>query len=152
MAKKVKWAVIGSGGIARRRTIPEGIIPAKNATLEAVFDINATANNEVAGQFNAKAANSIEALLKSDIEAVYIATPAYLHCEQVLACAKAGRHVLCEKPLGMTVREAEKMIAACDKAGVKFGTAFMMRFVAQHQAALKLIREGRLGRPVYARA
>jgi 1,5-anhydro-D-fructose reductase (1,5-anhydro-D-mannitol-forming) len=75
-----------------------------------------------------------------------------LHCEQVLACAKAKKHVLCEKPLGMTVKETQKMIDACKKAKVQLGTAFMMRFVAQHQAALQLIKDGKLGKPVYGRA
>jgi predicted dehydrogenase len=152
MAGKVRWAVIGSGGIARRRTIPEGIVPAANAELVAVFDVNPEANAAVAQQFNARPVRSLKALLKADVDAVYIATPANLHCRQVLACAKAGKHVLCEKPLGMNVRQTQKMIAACDQAGVRLGTAFMMRFLAQHQAALKLVREGSIGRPTYARA
>ena len=74
-----------------------------------------------------------------------MATPANLHCDQVVCAAKAGKHVLCEKPLGMTVEEAERMIAACDDNGVKLGTAFMMRFHAQHQEALALVRDGKIG-------
>jgi predicted dehydrogenase len=60
--------------------------------------------------------------------------------------------VLCEKPLGVDVADAEIMLAACAKTRVRLGTAFMMRFVAQHQAALQLIDEGKLGKPVFARA
>ena len=152
MSRKVKWAVLGSGGIARRRTIPEGIMKASNAELVSVFDINAAANREVANQFCTNAAESIEALLSSDIDAVYIATPANLHCQQVIECAKAKKHILCEKPLGMTIKETQKMVAACKKNKVKLGTAFMMRFHSQHQAALQLIEDGKLGKPVYARA
>ena len=152
MTRKVKWAVLGSGGIARRRTIPEGIMKASNAELVSVFDINAAANREVANQFCTNAAESIEALLSSDIDAVYIATPANLHCQQVIECAKAKKHILCEKPLGMTIKETQKMVAACKKNKVKLGTAFMMRFHSQHQAALQLIEDGKLGKPVYARA
>jgi predicted dehydrogenase len=152
MADKIRWGVIGSGGIARRRTIPEGLTQAKNAVLSAVFDIEAQANGEVAKQFHAAAAASVEELLAGDLDAVYVATPAHLHYEHVQACARAGKHVLCEKPLGMTVTEAEEMIALCDHSDVKLGCAFMMRFVAQHREAQKLIRQGRLGRPVYARA
>ena len=152
MSKKIKWAVIGSGGIARRRTIPEGIMQADNAELAVVFDVNAQANAEVAKEFSAAAVNSIDELLASDIDAVYIATPANLHYEQVIACAKAGKHVLCEKPLGMTIEEAEKMIASCNDAGVVFGTAFMMRFQSQHQQALKMVKDGKLGKPVLGRA
>jgi predicted dehydrogenase len=152
MSRKIKWGVIGSGGIAKRRTIPEGISKANNAELSAVFDIDAQVNAEMAKKFGAKQAASISALLKADIDAVYIATPAHLHAEQVRACAKAGKHILCEKPLGMTVAEAEEMIEVCKQIGVKLGCAFMMRFVAQHQHALSLIKEGMLGTPTYARA
>lgn len=152
MSRKIKWGVLGSGGIAKRRTIPEGIAAAENAQLVAVYDINSQANEEVAQKFGAKAVKSAGALLKSDVEAVYIATPANLHCKYVLACAKAGKHVLSEKPLGMKVKEAQRMIEACKQAGVTLGTAFMMRFNTQHQAALKMIKEGKLGKLVYGRA
>jgi predicted dehydrogenase len=152
MENQIKWAVIGSGGIARRRTIPEGIVPAENAKLVSVYDINAEVNVAVATEFNATASSSIDDLLKSDIDAVYIASPANMHHDQVIACARAKKHVLCEKPLGMTTEEAEKMIKVCKEEGVFLGTGFMMRFLAQHQAALKIIQEGRLGKCVYGRA
>ena len=149
---KLKWGVIGSGGIARRRTIPEGITKAQNSELSVVFDINQQANAEVAEEYGAEQAASINELLDADVDVIYVATPANVHAEQVRACAEAGKHVLCEKPLGMTIAEAENMIELCRQRGIKLGCAFMMRFVAQHQNALRLIKEGRLGRPVYARA
>lgn len=149
---QVKWGVIGSGGIAQRRTIPEGFATACNARLVAVYGTNATTNQAVAKQYGAIAADSIEALLAADIDAVYIASPVQAHQAQVIACAKAGKHVLCEKPLGRTAAEAEEMTAACRQAGVQFGAAFMMRFQSQHQAAAKMIQEGQLGQPVFARA
>jgi predicted dehydrogenase len=152
MFDKIRWGVIGSGGIARRRTIPEGIAKANNAVLCAVFDKDPQTNADVAKQFNAASAANLDELLAGDTDAVYVATPAHLHYEHVKACAEAGKHVLCEKPLGMTAAEAQEMIAMCEHRGVKLGCAFMMRFVAQHQEALRLIRQGRLGRPVYARA
>jgi len=152
MTKKIKWGVIGSGGIAKRRTIPEGITKARNAELSVVFDIDQQVNAEVAKEFGAEQAASIDELLSTDIDAVYVATPAHIHAEQVRACAEASKHVLCEKPLGMTVAEAEGMIGLCRQKEIKLGCAFMMRVVAQHQSALQLIKEGRLGKPVYARA
>ena len=152
MSVKIKWGVIGSGGIARRRTIPEGITKADNAELSVVFDIDPKVNAEVAREFGAAEAANIDALLDADIDAAYIATPAQFHREQVQACAIAGKHVLCEKPLGMTVAEAEEMIEMCKHRHVRLGCAFMMRFVAQHTEALKLIRQGKLGKPTYARA
>lgn len=152
MKDKVKWGIIGSGGIAKRRTIPEGILPARNAQLAAVYDLNQSLNAQLAKQFNAKAVSSVEELLAEELDAVYVATPANVHCQQVIKCAQAKKHVFCEKPLGMTIDEAQKMIEECKKHEVKLGAAFMMRFHSQHQAAQKMIHEGRLGKPVYARA
>ena len=152
MKDKIKWGVIGSGGIARRRTIPEGIMNADHAILAAVYDINREVNEAVAGEFNAKAAASVEELLSSDADAIYIASPVNTHSEHVIACARGGRHVLCEKPLGMTTGETGKMVSECKDAGILLGTSFMMRFLSQHQAALGIIRDGGLGKPVYGRA
>ena len=152
MENKVKWGVIGSGGIARRRTIPEGFRNANNAKLAIVYDIDAKVNKDVAEEFDAKAAQSIEDLIKSDVDAVYIASPANMHLDHIIACANGNKHILCEKPLGMTVNEAEKILKECAKNKVLLGTALMMRFLSQHQVALKIIQEGRLGKPVYGRA
>lgn len=153
MKRKIRWGVIGSGGIARRRTIPEGILPARNAELVAVWGGKPKTNAAVAAQFGVHAARSLDELLaRADVDAVYIASPNHAHLEQTRRAARAGKHVLCEKPLGMTVAEARRMLATCRKAKVQLGTAFMMRFHSRHQAALKLIQEGKLGKPVFARA
>ena len=152
MKNKIKWGVIGSGGIARRRTIPEGLICSKNAELSIVYDIISEVNDSVAKEFNAAPAESIGDLLKSDIDAVYVASPANMHLDHVLSCANAGKHILCEKPLGLTVWEAKRMADTCKKKNVILGTALMMRFLAQHNAAMKLIKDGKLGKPVYGRA
>jgi len=153
MARKLRWGVLGSGGIARRRTIPEGIVAAASAELRAVFDVDPSINDEVARQFGARACGSqAELLAGDDVDAVYVATPAGLHRAQTLSAAAAGKHVLCEKPLGLTVADGREMIAACDQAGVTLGVGFMMRFHAVHREALELIRQGRLGRLVFGRA
>jgi predicted dehydrogenase len=149
---KTKWGVLGSGGIARRRTIPEGITKASNAELVGVYDTNRVVNDEVARDFGAKACESEDDLLSSGCDIVYIASPNSFHCAQARRAAQSGKHVLCEKPLGMTVYEAELIINACALHKVKLGIGFMMRFHAQHQEALKIVREGRLGKPVFARA
>ena len=149
----IRWAVVGSGGIARRRTIPEGIMQAPGCTLAAVYDVNQQANREVAKQFGAAACDSEESLLaRRDVDAVYIATPAGAHCRQVLSAVQAGKHVLCEKPLGMNVQEAESLVQECRKAKVKLAVDFMMRFHAYHRHAARMIEEGRLGRTVLGRA
>jgi predicted dehydrogenase len=147
---KVRWGVLGAAGIARRRTIPEGIIPATNAELAAVFD--PIGGEAVAKEFGVTYCATEDDLLAQDIDAVYIATPVFLHNKQVRAAAKAGKHVLCEKPLGLTVDEAEAALKACNDAGVKLGTALMMRFHACHVEAKKLIDAGNIGTPVLGRA
>ena len=152
MADRIRWGVVGCGGIARRRTIPEGIVRACNGRLAAVWDLDGAATRDVASQFGARAAANLGDLLREDVDAVYIASPPAAHAGQAAACARAGKHVLCEKPLGMSVAEAGAMIDGFRRADRRLGCAFMMRFHAQHQAALQRVREGRLGRPVLARA
>jgi predicted dehydrogenase len=127
-------------------------MPACNAELVAVYDVDEAANASVARQFNAITAASIDELLSLSVDAVYIATPAHLHCRQTLQCFSAGKHVFCEKPLGITVAEAERMIAQAQAVGCRLGSAFMMRFHSQHQAALRMIQDGRIGKLVYGRA
>jgi predicted dehydrogenase len=125
---------------------------AENATLISVYDFDPEVNKTVAAQFGAVASPGIKELLDSGIDAVYVASPANKHMEQVISCAMAKKHVLCEKPLGMTVAEAEKMIRACEDKGVTLGVGLMMRFMEQHKAALEIIESGKLGKPVYGRA
>jgi predicted dehydrogenase len=148
--EQVRWAVLGAGGIARRRTIPEGIIPADNAVLVAVCD--PVCGEEVALEFGVTHCQTYQQLLEQDIDAVYIATPTFLHRDQVIQAAAAGKHALCEKPLAVDIRHAQEMIDACEKAGVKLGIGLMMRFHASHREAKRLIVEGAIGKPVFGRA
>ena len=150
----INWGVIGAGGIAQRRTIPEGIMAADCARLVAVQDVAADKVREVAEKFGVPAAYATEYDLLADdnVQAVYIATPTHLHADQVIAAAEAGKHVLCEKPLGLTLAECEEMIDACTEANVKLGLNFMMRFHACHVALKQMIDAGDLGRLVMGRA
>lgn len=148
--KPLRWGVIGAGGIARRRTIPEGILACGNATLAGVFDVHGC--EAIAREFETRAFTSINELLNADLDAVYIATPVHLHLEQVLLAANAGKHILCEKPLGLNVSDAQRMVEACEQAKVNFGVGLMMRFHAHHVAAREMILSGKLGTPVLGRA
>lgn len=127
-------------------------MPAKNAELIAVYDIDSDITSTVAKENKVLATKSIEELLAVEVEAIYIATPAKLHFKQALLCAKAQKHVLCKKPLGLNTHEAKAMIETFNKEGVALGTALMMRFQTQHQAALQAIKDNIIGKPVYARA
>lgn len=150
----IKWGVIGCGGIADRRTIPEGIMPSAEAELVAVQDVDPERAAAVGAKYGVARVCTCEQEIVDDpeVEAVYIATPTHLHHEQVLLAARAGKHVLCEKPLTLTIEQAEDAVAACGDAGVKLGVNFMMRFHACHQWLRAAIAAGELGTPVLGKA
>ncbi len=151
--KKVKWGVIGAAGIADRRTIP-GLMISNNAELVAVMEINMELAEKIRSKYNCKYAydNYQDLIDNPEVEAIYIASPVFAHREPALAVAKAKKHLLCEKPIGMTVDECKEIIDACKEAGIKYATGFMMRFGAYHMAIKKLIADGEIGDVVSARA
>lgn len=150
----ISWGVIGCGGIADRRMIPEGLIPSEQCRLAAVMDADAEKARAVAEKYGVPGCDTaVEALLaRPEIQAVYIATPNGFHKDQVIAAARAGKHVLVEKPLALSVADAEAMIAACQDNGVKLMAGYMMRFHAHHVRLKQLIEAGALGQVIYGRA
>jgi len=150
---KVKWGVIGAGGIAYRRTIPEGITQAANAELHAVMDVDIEPTRKIAEEFHApRAYDSIDALAAdAEVQAVYIATPVYLHPEHFEKVAAAGKHVLIEKALAPTVDQARAMVRTAEERGIMATEGYMMKFHPLHQRARKLVRQGRLGQVVFVR-
>ncbi|MBT9142381.1 MAG: 1,5-anhydro-D-fructose reductase [Dehalococcoidia bacterium] len=149
----VNWGVVGCGGIARRRTIPEGIIPANNSKLIAVMDENNAVAQKMAKNLGVKCYRSEEEILSdSEINAVYIATPTYLHYPQTMKALYAGKHVLVEKPLAISLTECEAMIAGAEKEDLNLGVGYMMRFHSLHRKLRKMVAEGNLGKPLLGRA
>jgi predicted dehydrogenase len=149
---KVKFGVIGCGGIADRRTIPEGIVPSLMCDLVAVMDSDPARAETVGGKYKAHNFSRVEDLLAlPEVEAVYIATPNCYHKDQVIAAARAGKHILVEKPLALTVPDAEEMIAECKQNGVLLMAGYMMRFHAHHRKLKAMIEGGELGQMVYGR-
>ncbi len=148
---KLNFGVIGAGGIARRRTIP-GMLKAKNCRLVAVM--NPSDPERIAKEFKVPQAYRREEELLADpeVEAVYIASPVQHHARQIMQCAEAGKHILCEKPLTRDLREARKVAAVCRKQGVLLQDGYMMKFHGAHVKVKELIDKGRLGRIVYLRA
>lgn len=143
---KIKWGVIGCGGIAYRRTIP-GMMLSENSELVAVMDTNFEVANKVKDEFGAKYAFATveEVLALEEVDAVYIATPVFCHKEQAMKAAKAGKHILLEKPMGLSVAESKEIADFCKAQGVKLGVGLMMRFSAYHQKMKELIAAGTLG-------
>lgn len=151
MATKVNFGVIGAGGIARRKTIP-GMLKAKNCRLVAVMDPVDVDN--IAAAFNVPRAYNTEAEILSDpaVQAVYIASPVSCHYRQIHLAAEAGKHILCEKPLTMNVKQAKEAVEICRKRKVFLQEGYMMKFHGAHQVIKEIIDGGRLGRIVYMRA
>lgn len=153
MGKKVRWGVIGCGGIAMRRTIPEFQRMVSNAEIVSVMDASPERAKEVAERFNVPHWCATEAeTLKQPIDAVYIATPQNIHCRQVIQAATAGKHILCEKPIAVSLEEVDRMEAAVRDAGVKFMLGFCMRNNVYNKKARELVQSGAIGQVVMGRA
>lgn len=151
--QKVKWGVIGAGGIADRRTLP-GMMLSDKCELVAVMEVNEEQSKALAQKYNAKHAYTTadELLSNEEIEAVYIASPVKFHKDQVIAAAKAGKHVLCEKPIAVQMADSASAQAACEDAGVLAAAGFMMRYHSLHRKMREIVTSGKLGQVVSCRA
>jgi len=150
---KLKWGIIGCGGIADRRTLP-GMMLSQTSECYAVMDANPKAAQACKEKYGAKFATADynEILAMPEVDCVYIASPVFCHKEQALAAAKAKKHILLEKPLGLTTEESLEIIDACEENGVKLGVGFMMRYHAYHKAIKEVIENGTIGDIVSMRA
>ncbi len=151
--KKVKWGILGAGGIADRRTLP-GMMDCKFAEVTAVMEVDPANAERLREKYGAKYAytSAEELIANPEVEAVYIASPINFHKSQVFAAAAAGKHILCEKPIALTVAECEEIENYCKNYDVLTATGFMMRFHGYHQEIKRLIKEGVIGSLVTARA
>ena len=149
MKEKIRWGIIGAGTIAVCRTIP-GLLNAEHAELIAVMNTTMAKAASVRDRFGAKRAyDDLEALLSDpEIDAVYIATPVFLHTKQIMAAADHGKQILCEKPLGLNEADARQAVEYCRKKGVTLSVGFMMRYGAQVQNMKRMIADGKLGQVV----
>jgi predicted dehydrogenase len=148
MAKqgKVKWGVLGAASIAVRKVIP-GMQAGEWSDVVAIASRDLAKGEAAAQKLGiAKVYGSYEELLAdSEIEAVYIPLPNHLHVPWSIKAAEAGKHVLCEKPLSLSVAEAKSLLAVRDRAGVKIGEAFMVKTHPQWLRTRELVRSGRIG-------
>lgn len=145
--KTLKWGLIGAGDIARRRIAP-ALRDLPNCELTAVSRLRPELAESFAVEFGARKwyADWRELLADEAIEAVYIATPVYLHAEQTIAAAEAGKHVLCEKPMALNVADCDAMISACRASGVLLGVAYYRRFYPIIERIKQVIAEGEIGK------
>ncbi len=142
---KLGWGIAGCGWVARDYVGP-AIEASANGALVACYDPDASSRQRATERFGVVSHETIEAFLATPgLQAVYVAAPNDAHRGLVEAVARAGLPVLCEKPMATTMADAEAMVAACARAGVRYATAFDQRFHAAHRTLAGLIAKGRLG-------
>ena len=148
MADRVlRWGILSTADIARKKVVP-GMRKAARSEVVAVGSRNGEQARQFAQELGIpRAHDSYEALLADpDVDAVYIPLPNHLHRDWTIAAARAGKHVMCEKPLALTSADAEAMVAACEREGVRLMEAFMYRLHPSWAAVRQLIAAGRIGR------
>jgi 1,5-anhydro-D-fructose reductase (1,5-anhydro-D-mannitol-forming) len=142
----LNWIVIGIGDISMRRVIP-GIQDEPRSRLYGLV----TRDPAKAAPYKVQAWISLdEALLDPAIEAVYVATPVFLHAPLTIQALRAGKHVLCEKPMAMNEAEARSMVRTAEESGRTFGVAYYRRTYPKVQRAKQLLAAGAIGKPVVA--
>ena len=144
--RKIRWGVLGYAKIAREMVMP-AMVRSSNSTLQALASRDPAKLTEARTRFALpQTFASYDDLLRApEVDAVYIPLPNSLHREWTIQAAAQGKHVLCEKPLALTVAEARDMITACERHKVRLMEAFMYRYTARTRAVLDVVRSGALG-------
>ena len=142
----IKVGIIGCGKIAQVRHIPE-YAANPNAEVYGFYDINLARAEELAKQYGGKAYASYEELLADpEIVAVSVCAANHVHAEITIAALKAGKHVLCEKPMAVTLEECEAMVAAAEESGKYLMIGQNQRLAKAHAKAKELIEQGAIGK------
>jgi 1,5-anhydro-D-fructose reductase (1,5-anhydro-D-mannitol-forming) len=142
----LNWVVVGVGDIAVRRVIP-AIQAESRSNLYGVV----TRDPAKAAPLNTRAWTDLgEAVSETAVHAVYVATPVFLHAPQTIQALRAGKHVLCEKPMAMNETEARSMLRTASETGKMLGVAYYRRSYPKVQRARELLDAGAIGTPVFA--
>ena len=145
--KSIRYAVVGLGHIAQVAVLPAFAHARRNSRLVAVVSGDRAKRREIAGRYRLNETftyDEYDECLRR-VDAVFIALPNSMHAEYTIRAARAGVHVLCEKPMAVTVDECRRMITACRKARVKLMIAYRLHFETINLAAIELVKRGRLG-------
>lgn len=141
----IGFGIIGCGMISRFHA--RAINDVRGAKLVGCYDMNAASAEQRAAEFNCRAYPTLEAMLaEPSIEVVTIGTPSGAHMDPAVAAAKAGKHLIVEKPLEITLKRCDAIINACAKAGVVCSTIFPSRFHASSIEMKRAMNEGRFGK------
>ena len=145
--KKIRWGVLGASNFALTKTIP-AMQKSELCSITAIASRDLAKARKAAGEHTIpKAYGSYEELLAdAEIEAIYNPLPNHLHVEWSIKALEAGKHVLCEKPIGLTAEEAKQLLKASERfPNLKIMEAFMYRLHPQWQKAKALVQEGKVG-------
>ncbi|HEY7369371.1 MAG TPA: Gfo/Idh/MocA family oxidoreductase [Thermoanaerobaculia bacterium] len=149
--RRVRYAVVGLGHIAQAAVLPAFAHARRNSQLTALVSDDPRKMRTLARRFRVPNTYRYEqfgdALQERVFDAVYICLPNHLHRDWVTAAARGGAHVLCEKPLAVTARDAQEMIEAAQTAGVRLMTAYRLHFERANLSAIELVRSRKLGEP-----
>lgn len=151
MKKTIKWGLIGCGDVAERKGGP-ALYSVEQSQLWAVASRQLAKAEDFAQRHGAERAyDSVEALLAdSAVDAIYVATPVFLHASLTIMAANAGKHVLCEKPMAMNPRECQQMIDACRRNNVSLQIAYYRPTYPNIQEMKRLLESGVIGEPILA--
>lgn len=142
----LNWIVIGVGDITIRR-----VIPAIQAEPRSVLYGIVTREPSKAEPYAVHTWGTLgEALTDPAVDAVYVATPVFLHAPQTIQSLRAGKHVICEKPMAMNEPEARSMVQAAEQSDRHFGVAYYRRCYPKVQRTKQLLKQGAIGQPVVA--
>jgi len=146
MPKKLRWGVLSTAAIGFKKVIP-AMQRGQYTSVVAIASRDLAKAQEAATALGIPTAyGSYEELLAdAEIDAIYNPLPNQLHVPWTMQAAEAGKHVLCEKPLSLTVAEAESLLAVRSRTGVKIGEAFMIRSSPQWLLLRELLHQGRIG-------
>jgi len=145
MSGKVRWGILGTGNIARQ--FAAGVRSSRRGQFAAVASRSGGAAQTFAAEFGIPAAvEGYDRLIAApDVDAVYVSLPNTLHHPWTIAALRAGKHVLCEKPIGANAREAEEMFDAAERAGRMLVEAFMYRSHPQTLEIMSAVKRGDIG-------
>jgi glucose-fructose oxidoreductase len=147
----IRYAVVGLGHIAQVAVLPAFSHARANSKLVALVSDDADKRRTLARRYGIDHVYSYGAFEQcaDHVDAVYIALPNAMHAEFTIRAAEAGLHVLCEKPMAVTVQDCDAMIASCRKHRVKLMVAYRLHFEEANIDAIELVRKGRIGEPKY---
>lgn len=150
--QSIRWGIIGCGDVAEKKGGP-ALYQANGSELVAVMRRDRAKAEDFARRHHARRAydDANDLLTDPEVDAVYIATPPHLHYEQTLAAARAGKHILCEKPMALTLAQCNTMIEVCSSAKVQLDIAYYRRFWPKWVATRQLLEAGELGTVLGAR-